>query len=119
MARAEHSFVCVPAVGPPVPASVLERARAAVRDGTAETFHEHYAHYRQWAGNFCNMHYELEHVHEDRPEVHQPAAYWAIRQWPAGGLVHGEWTVLRRGKRTPPSPDAPTKRSRRAPRDVD
>jgi len=64
-----YSFVCVPTDGPLVPASVLELARAAVRDGTAETL----------SVNYGNFHYELEQV--PSPVGYPPMGLWAILRW--------------------------------------
>jgi len=63
--RKSYSFVCVPTEDPKVPASVIELARAATRDGTAETL----------SVNYSNFHYELEKV----PSVGYDL--WAIQRW--------------------------------------
>jgi len=78
-------FVCVPADGPSTPAFVLDLARAAVRDGVAETL----------AVTYGTFYYEMEQV--PSPVDYPPFNLWAIIRWPVGDPpVLSRWTKLRR-----------------------
>ena len=107
--RMSYSFVCVPVEDPKVPASVIEVARAAVRDGVAETC----------CLNYSNVHYKLDKVPSvssyDVWAIHRlPAAPlqrrhrhnpWDFEPWGAGGAVHtGEVTVVPLSERPTPVP---------------
>ena len=74
-----YSFVGVPTDGPLVPAVVLDMARAAVRDGVAETLAVHYD----------KFHYELVQICGVTPLM----AIWVIQRWSLtrAQMEHGLW----------------------------
>ena len=74
-----YSFVGVPTDGPLVPAVVLDMARAAVRDGVAETL----------AVNYDKFHYEVVQICGVTPLM----ALWVIQRWSLtrAQMEHGLW----------------------------
>jgi len=80
MERGRDEFVCVPSDGPRTPESVINLARAAVRDGVGTSF----------AITYGEFYYELE-LMNDSITGYLGHNFWAILRWtvrhPYAGLV--------------------------------